>query len=428
MRNASAPWNIDEDLRNRAHELSKSDEFKGFSTDLQGKRIGLVLAGGGAKGAFQAGALLALLDLGLTDFEVIAGTSVGSLNAALFQQAIRRRDRDIVTNMWAHMSLGRVMAWTPLILLQIIAVILYAVASAIILRRVSEPKPGTDISFAAMGLVGGLLLVLLGAVLEVALYFTLAIYTDLTFVQAMKWIYGTALSLPLSYLVVSLMLRATPAIASNKPMKKAIEDLGIDRIANDHPPIICTLGHNVTFRPPITAAMRGEIWPIYMPLAKASSNIVVKTLLLSAAIPYLFPSKRICRKWCVDGGLTDNVPLLGVFIKDQLDPVNAVFVLQLSCDFDTNGDEAFRCFRLAHQAVSGAGKIVIVRPLLEQWLEHTEFYVIQPSTNLRRSLGTLDFRKSRARTLLDEGYAAALTQITDMARTGKRFDIGHAKK
>ena len=42
----------------------------------------LVLSGGGAKGAFQLGALLRLADMGYT-YDVIAGVSVGALNGAL---------------------------------------------------------------------------------------------------------------------------------------------------------------------------------------------------------------------------------------------------------------------------------------------------------------------------------------------------------
>src|SRR5262245_17993672 len=50
---------------------------------LEGKRIGLVLCGGGAKGAYQVGVWKALREKGVTKFEIIAGTSVGALNAAL---------------------------------------------------------------------------------------------------------------------------------------------------------------------------------------------------------------------------------------------------------------------------------------------------------------------------------------------------------
>ena len=50
-------------------------------------RIGLVLGGGGAKGAYQVGVYKALCEVGLdaSVLHCIAGTSVGSLNALLFE-------------------------------------------------------------------------------------------------------------------------------------------------------------------------------------------------------------------------------------------------------------------------------------------------------------------------------------------------------
>ena len=46
---------------------------------------GLVLEGGGAKGAFQCGAIKALYDNGYT-FDGVAGTSIGAINAAILAQ------------------------------------------------------------------------------------------------------------------------------------------------------------------------------------------------------------------------------------------------------------------------------------------------------------------------------------------------------
>ena len=44
--------------------------------------VGLVLAGGGAKGAYQAGVIRALWDLDLIDnVKVVSGVSIGTLNA-----------------------------------------------------------------------------------------------------------------------------------------------------------------------------------------------------------------------------------------------------------------------------------------------------------------------------------------------------------
>jgi len=53
----------------------------------------LVLSGGGAKGVFEAGVLKACHHTGLT-FDVLTGSSIGAINAVLFAEYLRRRQRD----------------------------------------------------------------------------------------------------------------------------------------------------------------------------------------------------------------------------------------------------------------------------------------------------------------------------------------------
>ncbi len=53
--------------------------------DWKNKRIGLVLSGGGAKGAYQAGMFRALEQLGLAkNIKVISGCSIGAFNGAIY--------------------------------------------------------------------------------------------------------------------------------------------------------------------------------------------------------------------------------------------------------------------------------------------------------------------------------------------------------
>lgn len=56
-----------------------------FDMAVKAEPIGLVLSGGGAKGAYEIGVWKAICEKGLDrEIEVISGTSVGGLNAALF--------------------------------------------------------------------------------------------------------------------------------------------------------------------------------------------------------------------------------------------------------------------------------------------------------------------------------------------------------
>src|SRR5580698_10027585 len=68
-------------------------------------RIGLVLGGGGAKGAYQIGCWKALRQSGITTFDAIAGTSVGALNAVLVAQDEFAEAESI----WHNMNFGRVL-------------------------------------------------------------------------------------------------------------------------------------------------------------------------------------------------------------------------------------------------------------------------------------------------------------------------------
>lgn len=65
---------------------------------------GLVLQGGGAKGAFQAGAIKALLERGYT-FDGVVGTSIGALNAIMIAQG----DFDLLYSLWEEMAIDRVL-------------------------------------------------------------------------------------------------------------------------------------------------------------------------------------------------------------------------------------------------------------------------------------------------------------------------------
>ena len=59
-------------------------------------KVGLVLAGGGFKGAYQIGAVRALREYGFTSFEMIAGTSAGALNAIL----VGNDDLETASTLW----------------------------------------------------------------------------------------------------------------------------------------------------------------------------------------------------------------------------------------------------------------------------------------------------------------------------------------
>ncbi|MEG0168852.1 patatin-like phospholipase family protein [Anaerorhabdus sp.] len=65
----------------------------------------IALAGGGTKGAYQAGFVKAIQELGI-EYDIVTGTSIGSLNGALLVQ----HDEDRLIDLWEHMEMKRVLA------------------------------------------------------------------------------------------------------------------------------------------------------------------------------------------------------------------------------------------------------------------------------------------------------------------------------
>lgn len=63
----------------------------------------LVLAGGGSKGAYEVGFVKALRELGI-DYNIVTGTSIGSLNGCLLAQ----KDYNAMVNLWNTMTINDV--------------------------------------------------------------------------------------------------------------------------------------------------------------------------------------------------------------------------------------------------------------------------------------------------------------------------------
>jgi len=74
-------------------------------------KIGLVMSGGGTRGAYQMGVLHAMRELGLYEqIEVVTGASIGAINGALVAQGIWEQALDLWQNVRPHQVFNRLEA------------------------------------------------------------------------------------------------------------------------------------------------------------------------------------------------------------------------------------------------------------------------------------------------------------------------------
>ena len=75
-----------------------------MNKSLDAVRIGLVLAGGGAKGAYEVGVYKALRELEIVDnIKVISGTSIGAINALFFAMD----NPNVIGHSWRNLNYSR---------------------------------------------------------------------------------------------------------------------------------------------------------------------------------------------------------------------------------------------------------------------------------------------------------------------------------
>ncbi len=217
-------------------------------------QFGLVLTGGGAKGAYQAGALRYLAEIGLEP-HIIAGTSIGALNGAVlsshgsFPVGVRR-----VNELWEQLGTAPIL------------------------------RPNT------------------GAVLH-----TLS-YVSQTFVPTLReWV--------LDFLVSGRLLKDRTAIFDPAPIEQLLREsvnptalrYGIELWVTVFPSLkIPGLGYDWLIDFVRAKTGTDTHWCVQ---DFDDEDTLYNLLLASAALPLAFPSREVNGKFYVDGGLADNVPL-----------------------------------------------------------------------------------------------------------------------
>lgn len=218
-------------------------------------KFGLVLTGGGAKGAYQAGALKYLAEIGLEP-QIIAGTSIGALNGAVlssyrpFSYAVDR-----LNELWTKLGQAPIL------------------------------HPNTD-----------------------KIHHILS-YTAQTFVPTLReWI--------LDFLVDEGILKNRTSIYDPAPIEKLLRQTvntaemrrGIELWVTVFPSLKIP-GLRYDWLIDFVRAKTGTDahWLCVQDIN--NDDVLYNLLLASAALPLAFPSREVNGRFYVDGALADNVPL-----------------------------------------------------------------------------------------------------------------------
>ncbi len=438
---------------------------------------GLVLEGGGAKGAYAFGCIKAFIEKGLK-FDVISGTSVGSLNAAL----LSTNQIDKGDNIWKTLSQDRVYPWrrpkivmlilTPFILLlnvfnyfdsgfpipiwaRRLVGLIYLIPLIAGFMLSSKPNNGKDFY---LGILVAVIFILIamefiartrhGNKLYNLLYWSLVSFSfgigtyHKMFPQYYVFVYIGIIFISL-FIIKSIFKYAT--FMHSLPLKKTIEEL-IKSTLNiktfvttafskevfdpDKPTYVSENSGPDTIDPYCRYVTIGEFIPEYMPIDRMSDNDKVSFLLASAALPFgIVPNIRINEKKYIDGGIIDNTPIYPL-IDENLDEV---IIIRLNVD-NLNNDMLIekwkkinRLIRLSRFRIPHLGNVRYnnleyqndnnpprIIPLKDPNKWPERVLILQPKESLGNILtGTLNFSSKYTKRLIDLGYNDAIEFIND---------------
>lgn len=343
-------------------------------------RRGLVLAGGGAKGAYTFGCLLAFKEAGIA-FDVVAGTSVGALNAAIWSSGALDEGREL----WRTISYRSVYPlkaprWVPGRLAQLATfAFVFARTLAVALRGLPTPLHRyAHVLFASIAVMPALTVVpyigfssaLMGAgvwgllVLSPrrmpsrrpwAAWYVLGLCVCLLPLMVVVKELGAWEAAPVAlapaFLLTLLALGSLYSGAgrlsclSQRPLAMAVQ-----RLLERSPcriPIYVTLAQEREVWDPDSGAyfdpsgaempdtqssghylpLSWRDWvPVYMRIDGRSPAVAMRLCMASAALPFgIVPSVRVGRRRFIDGGVIDNLPFTPI-----VESVDELFVVLLT--------------------------------------------------------------------------------------------------
>jgi hypothetical protein len=408
----------DPTLRKLLEQVAADVTAQKLIEKLRTTRVGLVLSGGGGKGAYEAGVMLALYDCLVRSYVSVAGTSVGGLNAALCHQlcTLKCKNREAVLRIWGDMTNERVMtsllrAWAVKSLLYV----LYSVHLLLnmpnvirdIVRATSSPELDSllDVGKKIIALVfGGTLAFMTGALMFIALNVIATDYLGIDFspglISGLIGFFAVFLVLP----VVCGRIASSIALYDNAPLRASIEKFDIAAICQGSPTVVCTLAERrvvVRMGLPEFAYV-----PIYVPLAPTMpAEDAVDILVQTAAIPEIFPARYLNGRKFVDGGLADNIPILGTYGSAPQTLIVVYLDHRRARLKELFQSEQFRLNSIVELYGQEWDDKVVT------WFQRAAKVEIIPSESLGGTLGVLNFGKAYARRLMKLGYKDTLNRL-----------------
>lgn len=234
------------------------------------QKIGLVLSGGGGKGAYEIGVLQALQESGL-NFSCVAGTSIGAFNAILASSGNLEDAKHIwlKLNTWNIIKLSKTILLLPISCLSIFGDPTYRYQDDISRKRFILFR------------IGNLIFMLLGLFLSFLILGTSPHLTKLDYLLI-------ACFMVLWGLIGPLKDRLNAAIAKPTGLKKIIETyVNWDEIRSGNVPIFVTVAKK------LANYASEQLWiPVYIRLDKLEVEEALNFVLGSMAIPFGFKFSR----------------------------------------------------------------------------------------------------------------------------------------
>jgi predicted acylesterase/phospholipase RssA len=290
--------------------------------DLSGKRIGVVLCGGGAKGGYHIGCWKALRAAGLDRVHALSGSSVGAINAVF----IASGRLDAAEQAWRGMRIRDVVGIRKQFALRLPLWVVAALGSEFspfkitrLSDRVSDWRTGWVHAAVCAAL-------------------SLAIWMGRGLVPASLAGWAIALAaLPSALALLALAHHVTrpvflkPVLTDNAPLARTLADAiaeeDVHKLRTAGLPIYGVVSH---YAPGVPGAHRWGGWaPMYLRLDQAeTSTALQRVLLMGSAVPGFLPAGRVDGRLLLDGAWTDNIPA-GPLLFGSEPPFDVIFVVYL---------------------------------------------------------------------------------------------------